>query len=171
VKKHLETRFDGQKRPGTDRKKIVSHPTVFGCGFHVDVSGIVITSISPSSSRSTSPDGSSSRNLSQPGEQGFTLSPSLLTHLLAAQREHWSSYGTTPNLSFDIPNRERGLVLYRPLGIPPGITEEVARMWSEGGVPTHDDEARFEDLDNEEVIQAEPSAAMEVDDDMDVDMS
>ncbi|GFZ50950.1 hypothetical protein JCM24511_08708 [Saitozyma sp. JCM 24511] len=153
---------------------------------------IVITALSPTSSRSSSPETSPSRNLSQPGEQGFTLSPSLLTHLLAAQREHWNKPHIS-NLNFDQPKSETGLVLYRPLGIPPGMlqnlpnvspamADEVVRMWRQGMMlNVSEDESRFEDLDDDEDLEGgrggadgavDTSEAMEVDEGgMDVDMS
>ena len=75
-----------------------------------DESGIVITSLgSPSSSRSTSSDRScSSRHLTQPGCQGFTLSPSFLTHLIAAQRDQPSGPRGRRDLARDATSACRG---------------------------------------------------------------
>ena len=97
--------------------------------------GIVITSIgSPTSSRESSPD--HSRYLSQPGNKGFTISPSLLTHLLNSQRE---------GLDMPFPmNGEKGLVLYRPTKLPAGWTDEIVKAWQQG---LGQDEGRFEEVD------------------------
>ncbi|KAL7424469.1 hypothetical protein Q5752_000153 [Cryptotrichosporon argae] len=79
---------------------------------------IVVTSLSSPthasrSSRSPTPDGdydyASHSHLAQPGQQGFTISPSLLTHIMNAQRDQL----------IPAPSAEKGLVLYRPLGIYP----------------------------------------------------
>jgi hypothetical protein len=107
--------------------------------------GIVVTSLSDSeseapSSRSTSPR--RARDLNQPGHQGFTLSPSLLTHLLATQKNCFD---------FSQPPREKGLVLYRPLGIPPG--PKIVEQWPGQSRDSNADfggSARFEELDEDE---------------------
>jgi hypothetical protein len=178
--------------PERDRELPIHHRPYIDSA---DIPGIVITALSPTSSRSSSPETSPSRNLSQPGEQGFTLSPSLLTHLLAAQREHWNKSDIS-NLNFDQPKPETGLVLYRPLGIPrgmlqnlpnvsPAMADEVVRMWRQGMMPNvSEDESRFEDLDDDEDLEGggggtdgthgavDTSEAMDVDEGaMDVDMS
>lgn len=125
--------------------------------------GIVITSLSssPSSSRSSSPENTSQhRNLTQPGEQGFTLSPSLLTHLLGKQ-----SWDKMPPLSGHSPD-QKGLVLYRPLGIPPGTDmqwDEIVRRWKEGGSGSgtqQDDSSRFEMIDDDENLQSFQAKSM-----------
>lgn len=64
------------------------------------MTGIYVSSLSDTSSEGekTPPV------LSQPGAQGFTLSPSLLTHLLAMHRDQ-----VVP-----VVNQEKGLILYQP---------------------------------------------------------
>lgn len=118
---------------------------------------IVVTSLeSPVSSpgRSPSPDPGPRRaysyeenkKLSQPGDTGFTISPSLLTHLMAAQSDHFRNGST----SF---NPERGLVLYRPLGIPGA--ENVVKQWDPSQSMSLDDEGRFEEVnDDDDDIEA-----------------
>lgn len=114
--------------------------------------GIVITSIgspdSSVSSRSPSPTPSEqdrqaqARKLTQPGLQGFTLSPSLLTHLLSTQRDNLTaSQMASMGLS-----GEKGLVLYRS---PPnfGIVQE----WPGQDMTSIVDEGRFEELDEDEI--------------------
>lgn len=147
-RKHNPPPRDAPRKTGTDR------------------TGIIYTSLSSSPSRSRSRSRSQSRSrsrsgsppielstadlshledarerLSQPGQQGFTISPSVLTRLLAAQRDAQARGGrsnTTYNVNInghsfpfdptvltpDIMKgmNERGLVLYRPLGIPPGVS-------------------------------------------------
>ncbi|KLT38657.1 hypothetical protein CC85DRAFT_305770 [Cutaneotrichosporon oleaginosum] len=111
---------------------------------------IVVTSLSSPepSSRSPSPDPGPRRpysfeehkHLTQPGADGFTISPSLLTHLMAAQSDQFTpAYNAVP---------ERGLVLYRPLGIPPA--EHVVKQWDE-------EPGRFEEVDDDEDMSTEPS--------------
>lgn len=140
--------------------------TVSGWNRHLnapaDMSGIVVTSLSDSeseapSSRSTSPR--RAHDLNQPGHQGFTLSPSLLTHLLATQKNCFD---------FSQPPPERGLVLYRPLGIPPG--SEIVEQWPghENAVAGPGDSARFEELDDDEDqgmggMDVDPEEAMQLD--------
>ncbi|RXK41462.1 hypothetical protein M231_01170 [Tremella mesenterica] len=124
---------------------------------------IVITSLSDtstSSSRSTSPNSRAIRTLEQPGMRGFTLSPSLLTHLLNAQRGDISTLHLPQST-------ERSLVMYRPAVLPPGFSDwarkmlpnvnldlpmqgsEVVRTWrGEPGV-IMDDEGRFEELNDD----------------------
>ena len=107
-----------------------------------DESGIVITSLgSPSSSRSTSSE-RSSRHLTQPGYQGFTLSPSFLTHLLAAQRDQCDPRGSP----------SKSLTLYRPR-IPLAKIVETWRGMPEvrddaGPEVRVDDAGRFEEVDD-----------------------
>ncbi len=120
---------------------------------------IVITSLgSPSSSRSSSSDRSTG-HLTQPGSHGFTLSPSFLTHLLAAQKEQFGG-------AWCGPKQEQGLVLWRPLGLPLGWNDQVVRPWE--GVPgLREDEARFQEVDQDEPITATPEGEMmEVEEDM-----
>ncbi|OCF44401.1 hypothetical protein I317_01661 [Kwoniella heveanensis CBS 569] len=154
---------------------------------------IVITSLSDASSsrgssRSSSPEPSGSadeRHLSQPGDQGFMLSPSLLTHLLKAQRNQLNGMNNGNN-SQSAQNRN-SLILYRPLGIPPGKlagnqagsgwtgigTEPVVKSWQPG--ENYVDSGRFEEVDDDENFD-EPSPAqtegegMDIDDDGDVAM-
>lgn len=128
---------------------------------HSSCSGIIITSLgSPNSSRDSSRESSPSnhdRHLSQPGEQGFTLNPSLLTHLLNSQRDniHLPAY----------PPQERGLVLYRPLGIEPGTGRpSVVQEWQ--GEPPIDDTGRFEMIDEDEPVEQ----VWQGDDDMAMDI-
>ncbi|WWC72151.1 uncharacterized protein I206_106111 [Kwoniella pini CBS 10737] len=128
---------------------------------------IVITSLSDSSSsvgssRSPSPEPheSQERLLSQPGMQGFTLSPSLLTHLLKSQRHHLRD-------NLNMTQAENSLVLYRPLGIPPGeFQESIVQAWQPG--EGYADSGRFEIVDDDENLEA--SQAPPVDDDGDVQM-
>jgi len=117
---------------------------------------IIITSLSspesspppPDRRRSMSPDSerrqysyAENRHLSQPGSQGFTISPSLLTHILNAQRDQFNH---TP----EYPSQERGLVLYRPLGITP---DPVVQQWNQNdNVPLGNDSDRFEEVDSDE---------------------
>jgi hypothetical protein len=107
------------------------------------VPGIIITSIgSPDSSaseRSLSPEVEDKR-LAQPGANGFTLNPSLLTHLLSRHDD----------LALPFQPKERGLVLYKPLGIQPGSSDYVVQTWQ--GYPglAQDDAGRFEEIDDEE---------------------
>ncbi|ODN73420.1 hypothetical protein L202_07945 [Cryptococcus amylolentus CBS 6039] len=113
---------------------------------------IVITSLSDSdsrSSRSPSPEVPevelAQGRLSQPGEHGFTLSPSLLTHLMRARRD----YDFQVPLSELLRNNERGLTLYRPLGIPPGKwKDDIVRTWEEAQADA--DAGRFEEIDEDE---------------------
>ena len=117
-----------------------------------DLAGVVVTSLSDTDSEVSSSDVPSSpkcSDLNQPGLQGFTLSPSLLTHLLNSQRDRFA------------PTRqqERGLILYRPLGIPPG--PDIVQQW-----PSQDDSNRFEELDDDEsTVMAghDDSGGMEID--------
>ncbi|WVQ74373.1 hypothetical protein IAR50_003973 [Cryptococcus sp. DSM 104548] len=118
---------------------------------------IVITSLSDSdsrSSRSPSPEfdlAEGQGRLSQPGEHGFTLSPSLLTHLMKARRD----YDFQVPLSELLKNNERGLTVYRPLGISPGKwRDDIVKTWEEAQADA--DAARFEEIDDEEVPQYVP---------------
>lgn len=109
-----------------------------------------------SDSRSTSPQ--PRREFSQPGDQGFTLHPSLLTHLLANQRDHLATH-----LNASAP--EKGLVLYRPLGIQAVPNPEIVQQWP-GQPNLSDDSGRFEILDDDEnssFAQAADDGAMDVD--------
>lgn len=94
-----------------------------------------------STSRSSSPP--PRREFSQPGTQGFTLSPSLLTHLLATQRDHLKH-------PFNQSPAEKGLVLYRPLGIPAQDRPEIVQQWPCPPIPDIEDSGRFEELDEDE---------------------
>lgn len=136
--------------PEKDRQS----PVPLSVNTHIDVlPGIVVTSLSDtesenSSTESTTPHKSS--NLNQPGEQGFTLSPSLLTHLLNTQRERFTT----------LPPQEKGLVLYRPLGIP--SAPQIVQQWP----GQEDDSSRFEELDddeNTEMAGQADSGGMEID--------
>lgn len=94
------------------------------------------------------------RNLSQPGSHGFTISPSLLTHILNAQRDQ---FGTQPNYSVE--PAERGLVLYRPIGGMPA--DDVVRQWQQKAknqrpqIPDPDGH-RFELVDDDEDLMSGP---------------
>ncbi|WVQ94842.1 hypothetical protein IAU59_001925 [Kwoniella sp. CBS 9459] len=155
---------------------------------------IVITSLSDASSsrgssRSSSPDQETDsaeelRRLSQPGDQGFMLSPSLLTHLLKAQRNQFNGDSNNNHAG-----NNNSLILYRPLGINPGKANEptaawtddnsdsVVRNWQPG--ETYVDSGRFEEVDDDERFD-EPAPAqaedmdmgmgMDIDDDGDVAM-
>ncbi|WVF67243.1 hypothetical protein IAT40_001991 [Kwoniella sp. CBS 6097] len=150
---------------------------------------IVITSLSDASSsrgssRSPSPESTSADeqlHLSQPGDQGFMLSPSLLTHLLKAQRDQLN--GMTNNAQ----QNRNSLVLYRPLGIPPGQTttnsadaawtDPVVKSWQPG--ENYVDSGRFEEVDDDEnldepaetqAVEDEGMMTMDIDDDGDVAM-
>ncbi|ODN94862.1 hypothetical protein L198_05010 [Cryptococcus wingfieldii CBS 7118] len=110
---------------------------------------IVITSLSDSdsrSSRSPSPEVELAQgHLSQPGEHGFTLSPSLLTHLMRARRD----YDFQVPLSELLRNNERGLTVYRPLGISPGKwKDDIVKTWEEAQADA--DAGRFEEIDEDE---------------------
>jgi len=97
------------------------------------MTGIVITSLGSSdSSQSSSPSSSPQRHLSQPGAQGFTLSPSLLTHLLSA---HHTAHPSLPT--------PKELVLYRP---PPRPTFDADVL---------DDAHRFEAITDEDMMDME----------------
>jgi hypothetical protein len=125
--------------PEKDRKfTLIDHVI----GFHTDASGIVVTSLSDTESEASisgSPTPLEHSDLNQPGSQGFTLSPSLLTHLLNSQREHFS----VPHKS-----QEKGLILYRPLGIPPG--PQIVQQWPAPESNQQYDSSRFEELDEDE---------------------
>lgn len=111
----------------------------------------------------------------------------MLTRLLAARKD------SSIQLPFDLNNAssqpERGLVLYRPLGIPPGIAsrmngknaEEIVREWQRDMAASkgHGDSGRFEVVDDDEDLQLDESGpavddiaerASNMDVDMDVDM-
>ncbi|OWZ35541.1 hypothetical protein C356_05049 [Cryptococcus neoformans c45] len=108
---------------------------------------IVITSLSDSdsrSSRSPSPE-TEGRYFSQPGEQGFTISPSLLTHLMNVHR-NGDLKGPLQDL---LKNNQKSLTLYRPLGIPADRWKEsIVKTWEEAR--NYDDSARFEEIDDAE---------------------
>jgi hypothetical protein len=105
---------------------------------------VVVTSLSDTESEDSSTESISSSkrsDLNQPGAQGFTLSPSLLTHLLNSQRNH---FAPTP---------------YKPLGIPPA--PDIVQQW-----PGQDDSSRFEELDDDENTTMggqEDTGGMEID--------
>jgi hypothetical protein len=113
---------------------------------------VVVTSLSDTESEDSSTESISSSkrsDLKQPGAQGFTLSPSLLTHLLNSQRNHFAP----------TPHQEKGLILYRPLGIPPA--PDIVQQW-----PAQDDSSRFEELDDDENTAMggqEDTGGMEID--------
>jgi hypothetical protein len=119
---------------------------------HTDLAGVVVTSLSDTESEDSSTESISSSkrsDLKQPGAQGFTLSPSLLTHLLNSQRNHFAP----------TPHQEKGLILYRPLGIPPA--PDIVQQW-----PAQDDSSRFEELDDDENTAMggqEDTGGMEID--------
>ncbi|TYJ58016.1 hypothetical protein B9479_001375 [Cryptococcus floricola] len=114
-----------------------------------DKDRIVITSLSDSdsrSSRSPSPEVELAQaRLSQPGEHGFILSPSLLTHLMKAHRY----YDFQVPLNELLRNNERGLTVYRPLGISPGKwQDDIVKTWEEAQADA--DAGRFEEIDEDE---------------------
>ncbi|GMK58453.1 hypothetical protein CspeluHIS016_0504850 [Cutaneotrichosporon spelunceum] len=131
-----------------------SAPVASGPGWYEpEKDRIVVTSLSSpesSSTRSPSPDAvarqpysyEEHKNLMQPGDDGFTISPSLLTHLMAAQSDQFRNpaFHTVP---------ERGLVLYRPVGVTPA--QDVVRQWEE-------EPGRFEDLDDDEDMQTQTTS-------------
>lgn len=125
---------------------------------------IVVTSLS--SSRDSSVDSRASDkpiHLAQPGLQGFTISPSLLTRLLAEHRNR-----IDPNLP-----PEKALVPYKPL-LPPGANwDEIVRMWR-GDLAAADqtisDTGRFEEISDEIDDQAVPANAADTDVDMSMDI-
>ncbi|WWD03802.1 hypothetical protein V865_001858 [Kwoniella europaea PYCC6329] len=130
---------------------------------------IIITSLSDASSsressRSASPEPAADdvRNLSQPGMRGFTISPSLLTHLLKTQRDQLSGRKVSPTSS--------SLILYRPLGIPPGEwNDDIVKAWKPD--EEYVDSGRFEMLDDDEVFdEATPSANGDTQMDIDGDV-
>ncbi|KAK8870121.1 hypothetical protein IAR55_000691 [Kwoniella newhampshirensis] len=131
--------------------------------FEPEKDRIVITALSDSSrssSRSPSPDSIESQ-LSQPGSQGFTLSPSLLTHLLKTQRDKFNGpLG-------DMLKNEKSLILYRPLGIQNGTwTEPVVKTW-EGH---EDDSRRFEEIaEDENFVDSIPTMDIDADATMNVE--
>jgi hypothetical protein len=156
-RKHL--RLDDEGTPANKRQRsyieddvmMDAPPVASGPGWYEpEKDRIVVTSLSspePSSGeRSPSPDPGPRRqysyeehkHLTQPGADGFTISPSLLTHLMAAQSDDFRpAYNAVP---------ERGLVLYRPLGIP---AEDVVKQWDE-------EPGRFEEVDDDENMSNEP---------------
>lgn len=96
--------------------------------------GIVITSLgSPNSSQSSSRSTSPQRHLSQPGAQGFTLSPSLLTHLLNSHR----------NTHTAAPAGPRDLVVYR------------SPTWDRSDLNVVSDANRFQEIDDEDMMDIE----------------
>lgn len=107
----------------------------------------MITSLSDSdsrSSRSPSPE-TEGRYLSQPGEQGFTISPSLLTHVMNVHR-NGDLKGPLQDL---LKNNQKSLTLYRPLGISADRWKEsIVKTWEEAR--NYDDSARFEEIDDAE---------------------
>ncbi|OCF77458.1 hypothetical protein I204_01446 [Kwoniella mangroviensis CBS 8886] len=130
---------------------------------------IIITSLSDASSsressRSASPEPTADdvRNLSQPGMRGFTISPSLLTHLLKTQRDQLSGRKVSPN--------SNSLILYRPLGIPPGEWNDViVKAWKPD--EEYVDSGRFEILDDDEAFDnVTPSANGDTQMDIDGDV-
>lgn len=120
---------------------------------------IVVTSLSsPEHSRSPSPDTGPRRSgraysyaenkkLNQPGDSGFTISPSLLTHIIGAQKD----------VHVPMPMPQRELVLYRPIGQPGVGREDVVKHWDGEYV----DSGRFEMIDDdEETMQPEVEVQM-----------
>lgn len=138
---------------------------------------------SPSPKRDPPPkesyyDYETNKHLTQPGTSGFTISPSLLTHIINAQRDQIVGGGFQ-----DSPSQERGLVLYRPLGIP--AAEDVVKEWSAHGrrgssssrqKPPHQfpdpDAHRFEEVDDDEDLMSseQPVVGVPVDDDAGMDI-
>lgn len=153
------------------QKKIVSHlHRYISLWTEADMVGIIYTRLSESPSRSSERERSSSPpvQLSQPGTNGFTISPSMLTRLLAATKDSSIPFPT------QFPQqREMGLVLYRPLGIQAGQhlnqgdVRGIVREWAgkEG------DSGRFEVVDEDEDLTL-GDAEMEGQEagDMDIDM-
>lgn len=136
-------------------------------------SGIVYTALSASSSRSSSPDpkSASAVQLSQPGDNGFTISPSMLTRLLAAH-----NHPAIPPL-FPL-NREMGMVLYRPLGMASTENfgakdvEDIVREWQDK-MRAGEHSGRFESVDEDEDLTLNEVVPVTVDGeagDMDIDM-
>ncbi|WWC91852.1 uncharacterized protein L201_006799 [Kwoniella dendrophila CBS 6074] len=131
---------------------------------------IVITSLSDTSSsrgssRSPSPEFNTAEemHLSQPGMKGFTLSPSLLTHLLKQQREQFGMNGS-------LNQNQNSLVLYRPMGIPPGEWENsIVQAWQTG--QGYVDSGRFEEVNDDEYQNEAQSVDIPMDVDGDVEMS
>ncbi|WWC95029.1 hypothetical protein V866_001881 [Kwoniella sp. B9012] len=130
---------------------------------------IIITSLSDASSsressRSASPEPTADdvRNLSQPGMRGFTISPSLLTHLLKTQRDQLSGRKVSPT--------SNSLILYRPLGISQDEwNDDIVKAWKPD--EEYVDSGRFEMLDDDEVFdEATPSANVETQMDIDGDV-
>jgi hypothetical protein len=140
--------------PEKDRK-LTSLPS--GSTHTDSCSGIVVTSLSDTESEDSSTEPTSthkSNKLDQPGEQGFTLSPSLLTHLLNTQRDKFTT----------MPPQEKGLILYRPLGILPA--PQIVQQWPGQDFINQDDSSRFEELDddeNTEMAGQADSGGMEID--------
>ncbi|TXT10792.1 hypothetical protein VHUM_02297 [Vanrija humicola] len=143
-------------------------PESYGPGWYEpEKDRIVVTSLSspessPSPKREPPKDSyydyETNKHLSQPGASGFTISPSLLTHIINAQRDQIVGGGFQ-----DSPSQERGLVLYRPLGIP--AAEDVVKYPDTDG-------HRFEVVDDDEdLMSAEPAVVgMPVDDDAGMDV-
>ncbi|ORX39368.1 hypothetical protein BD324DRAFT_649444 [Kockovaella imperatae] len=104
---------------------------------------IIITSLGSSDSE-VSPESTPSpetrrRYLSQPGAQGFTLSPSLLTHLLNSSQ------------SLPRPPAEKGLVLYRSMPIP---SDQIVNEWhGHPNIGHENDSLRFEEIDDDEIAE------------------
>ncbi|WVQ84558.1 hypothetical protein IAT38_006712 [Cryptococcus sp. DSM 104549] len=117
---------------------------------------IVITSLSDTSStpsRSPSPESTKDR-LSQPGVQGFTISPSLLTHLLQAQRD----LNTHGSLESMIKKAERSLTLYRPPGSAPGaLPDAIVKAWQGEPQLLYEDSGRFEEVNDDEDMAGDGS--------------
>ncbi|BEI79928.1 hypothetical protein CcaverHIS002_0104570 [Cutaneotrichosporon cavernicola] len=158
-RKHLrldDERPDASKRQRSHMDQDVAMepvPIASGPGWYEpEKDRIVVTSLSSpesSTTRSPSPDPGPRRqysyeehkHLMQPGDDGFTISPSLLTHLMTAQSDQFRkpAFHAVP---------ERGLVLYRPLGVSPA--EDVVQKWEE-------EPGRFEVLDDDEDMQTQPA--------------
>ena len=118
--------------------------------------GIVITSLGSSDSELSpeprSPSPNTKRFLSQPGAQGFTLSPSLLTHLLSSRDQILR------------PPVEKGMVLYRPparFGHFPG--NQIVNEWN-GELQLSEEPSRFEEIDEDEDLRQEPHPSADVSD-------
>jgi hypothetical protein len=97
----------------------------------------------------------------QPGENGFTISPSMLTRLLAAR-------DNTLPLPFP-QQREMGLVLYRPLGIaaePDRDVRDVVREWRGAML---EDSGRFEVIETEESSILDKGGVTPAEEGMDID--
>lgn len=140
-------------------------PEAYGPGWYEpEKDRIVVTDLSPEGSRSPSPETETDKrryslkdnqHLAQPGHQGFTISPSLLTHILNAQRDQFAN-------SHPQTGPERGLVLYRPIPFnnnPQSVVEEWSGAPRLSQIP---DSGRFEEVDDDEDLSMDQNAVVGV---------